>query len=233
MKDVILYFTLKYDGDWEKIYSAIEKKEQIPISELINIKDKLRYNYISIIDYDYPDNLKEIYKPPFSIFWKGNNNLFKGKLISIFGPMKKTDLELLKQKYIKSVFVIKYCRDNKSIIKWLLEKNYPFIGIAQNDIDSIFNKAFTDNIIDNNNLLISEFQANPIVPFIEQSWIRVSIGLSLKPVIKFDYENLEANVASEIGVNENLKLYSYGVNDESIIEKYHFSDAIKKNIFIN
>ncbi len=230
MRDVILYFTLKYDGDWEKIYSAIEQKEQIPISELLCIRDKLNYNYTSIIDPDYPENLKEIYKPPFSLFWKGNFDLIKSKLISVFGNMTKDDLRLLKEKYPESCFVIEYCRNNKIIIDWLLENNYPFIAIAQDDINSIFDENFTKEVL-KKNLLISEFQVKPTNPFIEQSWIRVSIGLSLRPVIKFNYQDLETNIASEIGTNENLKLYSFGIDDEKISKKYHFSDALKMNIF--
>ena len=34
MEEILAYFAIKYDGDWDKIYSAINKKEKVDSKEM-------------------------------------------------------------------------------------------------------------------------------------------------------------------------------------------------------
>lgn len=69
-RDIIVYLAVKYNGDWNKIYQAIKDKEIVDeptvvstIAEAVN-----KYKILTIIDSDYPDSMKKIYKPPFVLF---------------------------------------------------------------------------------------------------------------------------------------------------------------------
>ena len=50
MKDLVLYFSLKYNGDFEKIYKAIKEKEPIDSHLKETLFKKLNCNYITIFD---------------------------------------------------------------------------------------------------------------------------------------------------------------------------------------
>ena len=67
MNDILIYFYEKYEGDWDSIYKAINQKEKVNYSEanqfLKSYKDK--YDYVTLIDNDYPEEYKGNYKPPF------------------------------------------------------------------------------------------------------------------------------------------------------------------------
>ncbi|WP_375315572.1 DNA-processing protein DprA [Spiroplasma endosymbiont of Tipula paludosa] len=87
MEKVLLYFAIKYDGNWDKVYEALDKKEKIALEELQNIEDKITCQYLTILSSQYPAGLKTIYKPPFVIFYEGNIDLLKysQKIIAITG----------------------------------------------------------------------------------------------------------------------------------------------------
>ncbi|QED24250.1 hypothetical protein FRX96_01800 [Spiroplasma citri] len=63
---------MKYDGDWLKIYQALETKEKIAYEDLIDIETKITCHYVTIIDSEYPKSLCNIYRPPFVLFYVGN-----------------------------------------------------------------------------------------------------------------------------------------------------------------
>lgn len=65
MRKVILYFYTKYKGDFMSIFNAIKNKEIIPLEELEKVVDDT--SLITIIDDDYPDELKKQHMPPFVI----------------------------------------------------------------------------------------------------------------------------------------------------------------------
>lgn len=69
-RDIIVYLAVKYNGDWNKIYQAIKDKEIVDESTVASttIEANNKYKILAIIDNDYPDSLKKIYKPPFVLF---------------------------------------------------------------------------------------------------------------------------------------------------------------------
>ncbi|ATZ18821.1 DNA processing/uptake protein [Williamsoniiplasma somnilux] len=75
MDNVLLYFSLKYQGNWEKIYTALDKKEKIDHEQFLAETKKIDSTFISIINPLYPISLKNSHKPPFVIFTEGDLNL--------------------------------------------------------------------------------------------------------------------------------------------------------------
>lgn len=63
---LILALHLQYNGNWDKIYRAITNKSE-PHKKYIAKAKKVQYNYLTLLDKDYPQELKFQYKPPFVI----------------------------------------------------------------------------------------------------------------------------------------------------------------------
>ena len=79
MENIVLYYALKYFGDWERIFDAIETQEDINFEELENLLEKYKGKFISVYSSEYPRELRQISRPPFVLFYKGNLNLLKNK----------------------------------------------------------------------------------------------------------------------------------------------------------
>ena len=87
-RKLLLYFVLKNNGDWDKTYSDISQKKPIEDEEEARkLIAKVRSNYITILDDNYPEQLKDIKKPPFILFYHGDISLIKNKkkCISVVG----------------------------------------------------------------------------------------------------------------------------------------------------
>ncbi|WKX02545.1 DNA-processing protein DprA [Candidatus Mycoplasma mahonii] len=88
MNIILIYFAIKYKGDWDKIFKALEEKEKVPISEMNKLEEELKTSdqkIITILDINYPNKLKEAYKPPFVLWLKGDEKLLSQKMISFTG----------------------------------------------------------------------------------------------------------------------------------------------------
>ena len=76
MNEILVYFAIKYSNDWNKIYKAIQQKERVEQETAREVIDnylaKKGYKYITLIDDVYPSSIKNVHKPPFVIFYKGD-----------------------------------------------------------------------------------------------------------------------------------------------------------------
>ena len=64
-REILLYLTLKYGNDWDKIYQAIRSREDIDYEDAEKVVNECPNEYITILDKEYPEILKHTYKPPF------------------------------------------------------------------------------------------------------------------------------------------------------------------------
>lgn len=88
MNTILIYFAIKYMGDWDKIYKALEKKEKIALKEITELEEKIKnenWNVLTILDAEYPQKMKEAYKPPFVIWYAGMRELLSAELICLTG----------------------------------------------------------------------------------------------------------------------------------------------------
>ncbi len=231
MKKVILHFALKYRGNWEKIYEAIKAREDVTIEEIENLREKYNDNFISIIDDDYPDNFKNIYMPPLTIFFVGNKSLLSNSdsIISLWGD---TSYEQFVKSNLKTnkVYAINYSSDQQDNIVKILEAGYKLILISNeyntNDLGFIANY---DNL-----LFLTEipFDTKKADIDVEQTIERMLLGVSkqsimlgdkrihtfeyLEPLFKFEKRHmivtdLEGFSQSEID-RFNIKLYQQNAN---------------------
>lgn len=85
MEEVLLYFSLKYQGDFEAIYRSLETKEKIDESLKKELFDQLHCKYTTMISNDYPEALKYINYPPFVLYYYGNLECLNKKCIGVIG----------------------------------------------------------------------------------------------------------------------------------------------------
>ncbi len=76
-RDIIVHLAIKYQGDWNRIYQAIKVKEPATALEIEASLAELTSDVMTIIDEDYPEQLKKIYKPPFVLFYHGDKSLLR------------------------------------------------------------------------------------------------------------------------------------------------------------
>lgn len=95
-RDTLIYFSLKYKGDWEKIYEALATKEEIIEEDYKRLVGTLTSKVITYFDDDYPETLKTIYRPPFVLYYYGNIKLLdcKFKSVAVVGARRCTEYGL-------------------------------------------------------------------------------------------------------------------------------------------
>jgi DNA processing protein len=79
MRQVLIYFSVKYGGDWDRIREAISRKERVSDEEALAAIKDIRSNTVTLIDEDYPLFLKQSFCPPFVLYYKGNLQLTAAK----------------------------------------------------------------------------------------------------------------------------------------------------------
>ena len=82
-RELILYLSLLYEGDWERIYSHLQNKDPIDEDDAIKRIKKVKSKYITIIDEEYPVYLKSIFRPPFVLYYYGDISLIKSMMKNV------------------------------------------------------------------------------------------------------------------------------------------------------
>ena len=160
MHIVLIYFAIKYNGNWDLIYQALEKKEKIPVEEMKKTEEQIlreKWNLITILDSDYPNKLKTAYKPPFVLWCKGDKDILKEKLITISG----NELDVNSQTRIKNFLpkVLEKCLIITASFKGVDEKvieqseEKPVVFVLANGL----NKPYINGKTKSNDLFISEY----------------------------------------------------------------------------
>ena len=75
MRDILAALAMKYNGELLPLLQALERQEQVDDTMFSSFKSKLKYNYVTIIDENYPELLKHVENPPIVLFYKGNLDL--------------------------------------------------------------------------------------------------------------------------------------------------------------
>lgn len=78
-RDILLYLSLKYDGNTSKISDAIEKVEMFSQYEYNSMIRTQLYKCVDFMDYYYPQELKFLENKPFTMFYYGDIRLLYEK----------------------------------------------------------------------------------------------------------------------------------------------------------
>lgn len=219
MKNILFYFVKKHKGLWESVYNSISSKEYISKEQYNILKKKTPKNYISLIDHDYPEQLKTIYKPPFSIFYYGNNQLLKDTKIGIYGThlKKKQENEIIKNK--QYVYVIDF--NNLNLIKFFIKNNIKFICVKNNGCFTKEEIFIKNKIISTNNLIISEMPTNNTKSFENQQCERIIYGLTKNILFLNDESDTKKfNEIINLSKNENIDCFCITKFDNNFINYF-------------
>lgn len=169
IRDILIFFAVKYEGNFEKISSAIKNKEHIKREDVEKCINELDCNVVTILDNNYPSCFKNIYKPPYVIFYHGDVSLLsRKKYLSVVGTRKPSN-------YGKSVTtdLLNSVLENEDVVivsglaigidslahSIALNNNRKTIAILANGLNEYYIKSNNElfNKIKDNGLIISEY----------------------------------------------------------------------------
>lgn len=93
-RNILLYFATKYNGNYEEVVGALRRKEEIDEAEFRIFEEGWsKLHTITIVDANYPPNLKVIANPPIVLFLKGDLSLLEGlnKAIAVIGTREHSE----------------------------------------------------------------------------------------------------------------------------------------------
>ncbi len=236
MKDIILYFAHKYFGDWERIYDAIEMQEDVDFDYLEDLKLEYGENYVTVLDDEYPKELKLIQKPPFVLFYKGDKSLFHGrKKYWFFGTYHSDEhgevSQELKFQSEKNKTAIITGYTNEFERKFInSSKPKGMIIVRDSGIDSYINMTrIEETFLVQENLIVSEYPSK-VIPSLHtwQMSGRIKAGLSEGMVL---INSLKEKVTFKLisnAIDEGRRIYCY--NDD-IDKKSHNTILISKGAY--
>lgn len=226
MDEILLCLCLKHYGEWMAIYDSLQKREELKVKEIQAAVKEVDCSFITLLDKDYVDNLKKIYKPPFGLFCYGQYSLLKSKTITMYA-----DINDEKQKQY-----IEYLHNNKINLLWVNLSNKEMLEtLNQYKIGNVFymeemknadNKTF-QNVLANeeivtNNAFISEiWQVKKDVDYTRQLPERIYLGLTRS-----------ALVLQKLKAKQALALASYAQEEDiGIIMHESLIDSKTKKLF--
>lgn len=167
MNTILIYFALKYKGDFDAIYKALKSNETVPYESAKQIEkslDNKSLRAITILDENYPEGFKFLNKPPFVIFYRGNIKLLNNKnIISLTGQHKTSEVmhflsnslpEIIKTQTLVTGY---FPWLDKDIVNYFQTHKKPAIYVSCNGIEKPY--FGTEVVEDQNSLVISEYPA--------------------------------------------------------------------------
>lgn len=217
MRNKILYYAIKYNGDYNKIKKAMINKEPYQIV-------KTASKFITIYDKVYPDKLKRLNRPPFILFYKGDIELLNKKSVAIVGSRK---ISLYGHKYTK--LICQSLKRDYVIVSGLAAgvdseahkeaiKDGKSIAVLGSGINYIYPKSNTNlyNFMIKDNLIISEYPDNVVpkpyfFPFRNRIIAALSESIFVTQATMRSGTMLTVNEALEL--NKNVYVLPYRIDD--------------------
>ena len=92
-EEIIVSMAIKYRGEWNDIYAGLSDPQNRDLDEYYKIAQKMKCKYVTILSKDYPEYLKNSFKPPFVLFYYGDISLISniGKNVAVVGSRTCSD----------------------------------------------------------------------------------------------------------------------------------------------
>lgn len=195
------------------------------IDELNNIKfemNKRNISFITIEEEEYPYCLREIYDPPYILYYYGNIKILKDdyKKIAIVGSRKGTDYGKNATKYFSSsltnngfIIVSGLAKNIDSLAhRYCIDTGGKTIAILGTCIDKIYpssNTKLFKEIIDTDGLIISEHNYNAVTkPYHFALRNRLISGICLGVLVVEAEEKSGALITVDCALQQDRNVYS-------------------------
>lgn len=183
-RDLLIYLSIIYESNFDKIYEFISNKEQLKVSEeeVDRVIKTVRSKVTTLLDEDFPKCMLQTWKPPFVLFYYGDLSLLNdiSNNIAVIGSRECNSYSVRKTREIVGDLAKDYkivsglaagidCEAHKQAIKF----NGKTIAILGSGIDICFpsNNIDVYREIKKNHLLISEY-CNNVAPLPERFPLR-------------------------------------------------------------
>lgn len=233
MREILLYLVVKYNGDWFKAYDAIKRKEKPDLEEAQKLEEKYSNTYITILDEEYPEYLRQASYPPLVLFYKGNIELLKkSKRISVVGSRKSSNYgELMTKELVEGLVDRKYiivsglAKGIDSVAhNTCLKKNGQTIAVVANGLDVSYPLSNDDMYkeIAEKGLLLSEypFGVEPETKYFNmRNRIIAAIGESLLVTEAYDRSGTLLTIKHALFMGKEIFTIPYRITDNSQCNK--------------
>lgn len=165
-RELLLYLSIKYEGEWDSICKAITEREPIEDEKIKQVLQDFKGNYVTICDDNYPQKFNKIYKPPFVFYYYGDLSLLNEPCLSVVGSRECSDyskqsaFKIIKELNNKVVIVSGLAKGiDAAAHQAIIESRGKTIAVLGSGIDYCYpleNKSLYDEI-KKNHLLISEY----------------------------------------------------------------------------
>ena len=76
VKNRLVALAIKYNGDWRKIYNDVSNCIDVEEEYLLKAEN-LKCKVVTMVDEEYPPQLKQAWKPPFVLFNYGDLSIIQ------------------------------------------------------------------------------------------------------------------------------------------------------------
>lgn len=131
-RNLLAALSIKYKGNFEKMLTAIKEKEKLSDEQVEGYLKTIKSKFITILDPEYPENLKKVYMPPLVLYYYGDISLLNSinNIVAVVGSRNNT-------LYGEKV--------TKVLTEALVSKNRIIISGLAKGIDGIAHKTCIDN----------------------------------------------------------------------------------------
>ena len=181
-QELLAFLSIKYKGDFVKMLEAMKNHERVDEKVLTETLSKCKEKYITVLDEGFPQRLKNIYKAPIILWYRGDISLINDnakRYLSVAGTRDLSDYgRISTAKIIEGV-----CKDkNAPIIVsglakgvdtiaharsiYTMNSNSKTIAVVGNGLDMCYpleNASLQEDIIKSGGLVISEYP-NGVAP---------------------------------------------------------------------
>ncbi|NLI94402.1 MAG: DNA-protecting protein DprA [Erysipelotrichaceae bacterium] len=168
-RDLLAYLSIKYEGDYDLLINAIRKKEIVDKNEVKAVVHNINCKYLTIVDKNYPEAFRNMYRPPLVIFYYGDISLIEEQnIIAVVGTRKPSDYGKKHTRIITSelteagyVIVSGMAKGIDTLAhETCLNKNGKTVAVLGSGINNPYpkrNALLYQSIINNGGLILSEY----------------------------------------------------------------------------
>ena len=167
---VLIYLSVICKGDFHKMLTYMHNKDfEIPYQKAKRVYDSLKCKTITLLDYDYPEKLKNTPRPPLVLFYYGDITLLDKPLLAVVGSRDynnygKECTERIIKDIAKDVVIISGLARGIDTIahQTAIDNGGRTIGVLGSGLDRCYPKENQKlyEEIKKNHLLISEYPFN-------------------------------------------------------------------------
>lgn len=73
-RNIIIALCVQHHNDWGRVYKALQDKEQPNCEDIDAFVSRYENQCVTILDEDYPQRLKQSFRPPFVLWFEGDKS---------------------------------------------------------------------------------------------------------------------------------------------------------------